>query len=263
MGNTWLYNDRYLYYLTLSLAPYTRTQGMRLDLQTGETEPWDIPAETTAVFAPLGDSLLTTRIVSDRPVPFPDDPEMSEAFLQNSEREYDITDAATGKPVKKLLSYPWYGQPDGDGLLNYSCIGTSGEDIYFCVEHLLPFEDSYRLDGLSLLCIHSDGTQTDLGMLPGNLCEAIPQGDDLRWIVSGSFEEYIIYDLQGQELGRNRLPAEKGASSVTLLRLLDDGRLLLSVGYDADHNNVMRLATIDADAFLNGSTDYQEIAFIE
>ena len=44
--------------------------------------------------------------------------------------------------------------------------------------------------------------------------------------------------------------------------MLDDGRLLLNIGYDLDHDYMTRYATIDPAAFLSGSTKYTEMEFV-
>lgn len=44
--------------------------------------------------------------------------------------------------------------------------------------------------------------------------------------------------------------------------MLDDGRLLLNIGYDLDHDYMTRYATIDPNAFLSGSTEYTEMEFV-
>lgn len=71
------YAGHYLYFRSLSAAPFCRTGGMRFDLQTGETAPWNIPVETKYIPDVVGDALLLCRVVSDYPVPYPDDDEMS------------------------------------------------------------------------------------------------------------------------------------------------------------------------------------------
>ena len=37
---------------------------------------------------------------------------------------------------------------------------------------------------------------------------------------------------------------------------------MLIIGYDLDHDYMTRYATIDADAFLSGSTEYTEMEFV-
>lgn len=69
-----------------------------------------------------------------------------------------------------------------------------------------------------------------------------------------------VYDLQGTEIAKVNPPA--GVSPYYPVTMLDDGRLLLNIGYDLDHDCMTRYATIDADAFLSGSTEYTEMEFV-
>lgn len=125
-----LYSDRYFYCIG-GLAPYDTASGFRLDLQTGETTPWDLPAETAAALDAAGNFAVTARLISDHPVPFTSDPEISDAFLQNSMLEYDLTDATTGKPTTKIAEFPYRGADDGSGYVYYTYLGKSGDDFYF------------------------------------------------------------------------------------------------------------------------------------
>ena len=129
-----LYSDRYFYCMD-GHAPYDTASGFRLDLQTGETAPWDLPAETTGAQDAAGDFAVTARLISDHPVPFTSDPEISDAFLQNSMLEYDLTDATTGKPATKIAEFPYKGADDGSGYVYYTYLGKSGDDFYFTGEH--------------------------------------------------------------------------------------------------------------------------------
>lgn len=55
---------------------------MRFNLENGETAPWNIPVETMYIPDVVGDALLLCRVVSDYPVPYPDDDEMSQALCR-------------------------------------------------------------------------------------------------------------------------------------------------------------------------------------
>ena len=72
---------------------------------------------------------------------------------------------------------------------------------------------------------------------------------------------YLIYDTQGHEIGRNERPA--GLEAFFPLCMLDDGRLLMVVGYDWEHDSAARYAVMDADEFLNGGSTYREMTFAE
>lgn len=62
-----LYSDRYFYCMD-GHAPYDTASGFRLDLQTGETAPWNLPVETTGAPDAAGDFAVTARLISDHPV---------------------------------------------------------------------------------------------------------------------------------------------------------------------------------------------------
>ena len=258
---TWsvvLYSDRYFYCLT-DRAPYRSAHGLRLDLQTGETTPWDLPVETMDVPDTAGAFAVTERIVSDSPVPFPDSSEISDAFLQNSLREYDLTDVATGKPTRKITEFPYKGTAKGAVFYAYTYLGKAGDDFYFSFEHAMSSADR---SVTSVLRVGSDGTQEDLEISSNLLVRALCQRGELRWLftMDGNQGSVTVYDLTGKEIAHTTLPA--GADAYYPVSLLDDGRMLLVVGYDIAHDNMSRYATIDADAFLSGSTDYTEMEFI-
>lgn len=263
--NTWsarLYDDRYIYFISYSQAPTSPTCGMRLDLQTGESEKWDIPIETYDVLGVADGGIVTSRIVSDYPIPLPSDAEMLSAIMQNSTYEFDLTDPATGRPIKKIFEYPCDGAPEGDGYITYTYAGKNGSDFYFIADHMTP---SYWV-GSSVLCIHSDGTQEDLGIMTAQkFIRPMHQNEALRWfmIPNDDFPRtYTFYDLQGNEIGHNAAPA--GVDVALIMEyLLDDGRVVLTLGSDPAHNYVTNYVTIPADAFLNGSTEYTEMEFVE
>ena len=253
-----LYSDRY-FYCVGGLAPYDTASGFRLDLQTGETTPWDLPAETAATPDAAGDFAVTARLISDHPVPFTSDPEISDALLQNSLLEYDLMDAATGKPTAKIAKFPYKGADDGSGYVYYTYLGKSGDDFYFTGEHSRSEEEGIKM---SVLRVGSDGTQEDLGLMVNVSLRELRQNGELQWLfaMSSNPGTITVYDLQGTQIAQVNPPA--GVESYYPLSMLDDGRILLLIGYDLDHDYMTRYATIDADAFLNGSTEYTAMEFV-
>ena len=205
--------------------------------------------------------IVTSRIVSDYPIPLPSDSEMLSAILQNSTYEFDLTDPATGRPIQKIFEYPCDGTPEGDGYITYTYAGKNGSDFYFIAYHMTP---SYWT-GSSVLCIHSDGTQEDLGIMTAQkFIRPMHQNEALRWFMVPNDDiprTYTFYDLQGNEIGHNAAPA--GVDVALIMEyLLDDGRVVLTLGGDPAHNYAANYATIPADAFLNGSTEYTEMEFV-
>ena len=114
---------------------------------------------------------------------------------------------------------------------------------------------------MSVLRVGGDGTQEDLGLMVNVSLRDLRQNGELQWLFTMSSNPGIItvYDLQGTEIAQVNPPA--GVSSYYPVSMLDDGRLLLNIGYDHDHDYMTRYATIDADAFLSGSTEYTEMEF--
>ena len=253
-----LYSDRYFYCIG-GLAPYDTASGFRLDLQTGETTPWDLPAETASAQDAAGDFAVTARLISDHPVPFTSDPEISDALLQNSMLEYDLTDVTTGKSTAKIAEFPYKGADDGSGYVYYTYLGKSGDDFYFTGEHSRSEEEGIKM---SVLRVGSDGTQEDLGLMIHVSLRELRQNGELQWLftMSSNPGTLTVYDLQGTQIAQVNPPA--GVESYYPISMLDDGRILLLIGYDLDHDYMTRYATIDADAFLNGSTEYTEMEFV-
>lgn len=253
-----LYSDRYFYCIG-GLAPYDTASGFRLDLQTGETTPWDLPAETAAAQDAAGDFAVTARLISDHPVPFTSDPEISDALLQNSMLEYDLTDVTTGKPATKIAEFPYKGADNGSGYVYYTYLGKSGDDFYFTGEHSRSSEEGIKM---SVLRVGSDGTQEDLGLMIHVSLRELRQNGEIQWLfaMSSNPGTLTVYDLQGTQIAQVDPPA--GVESYYPISMLDDGRILLNIGYDLDHDYMTRYATIDADAFLNGSTEYTEMKFV-
>ena len=253
-----LYSDRYFYCMD-GHAPYDTASGFRLDLQTGETTPWDLPVETISVANAAGDFAVTERIVSDYPVPFPRDEEISDALLQNSLREYDLTDIATGKPARKITEFPYKGTAEGAVFAAYAYLGKAGNDFYFRFEHAMSSEER---SVTNVFRVRNDSIQEDLGISSDLFVQALRQNGELRWLFSrdGSQGTVTVYDLQGAVLAQVTPP--DGMQVYYPVSMLDDGRLLLVIGYDEEHDNRSRYAVMDADAFLNGSTEYTEMEFV-
>ena len=258
-GNNWyeaLYSDRALYCMSAYNAPFSRAKGMRLDLLTGETSEWKIPEGTMSVLDVVGDTVLLSRLVSDYPLPLPEEAEMSNAILQNSQYEYDLINASTGEIVQNVLSFSYYGDQNEDGPHSYYYLGKNGTDIYFWCEN--ADADTGHLY-FTVFCVHSDGTREDLGLTMNDRPEPLYQGEDLHWLMlsNSNYTDFTIYDLQGNKLGK----ANANATHYQPMRLLDDGRVLLAIRY-AENSGRIIFATIDADAFLSGSTEYTEMEFV-
>ena len=173
--------------------------------------------------------------------------------------EYDLTDTTTGKPTTKIAEFPYKGADDGNGYVKYTYLGKSGSYFYFTGEHATSSEEGIKM---SVLRVGGDSTLEDLGLMVNVSLRDLRQNGELQWLFTMSSNPGIItvYDLQGTEIAKVNPPA--GVSSYYPVSMLDDGRLLLNIGYDLDHDYMTRYATIDPDAFLSGSTEYTEMEFV-
>ena len=111
--------------------------------------------------------------------------------------------------------------------------------------------------------MRSDSIQEDLGISSDLFVQALRQNGELRWLFSrdGSQGTVTVYDLQGAVLAQVTPP--DGMQVYYPVSMLDDGRLLMVVGYDEEHDNRSRYAVMDADEFLNGGSAYREMTFAE
>ena len=140
-----------------------------------------------------------------------------------------------------------------------TCIESGAEDFYFTGEHSRSEEEGIKM---SVLRVGSDGTQEDLGLMVNVSLRDLRQNGELQWLftMSSNPGTLTVYDLQGTQIAQVDPPA--GVESYYPISMLDDGRILLIIGYDLDHDYMPRYATIDADAFLSGSTEYTEMEFV-
>lgn len=74
-----------------------------------------------------------------------------------------------------------------------------------------------------------------------------PERSSAGFFQDGSQGTVTVYDLQGAVLAHVTPP--DGMQVYYPVSMLDDGRLLLVIGYDEEHDNRSRYAVMDADAF--------------
>lgn len=260
--NAVLYNESYLYSRSTRFAPYGCCSGMRLDLHTGEQTDWNLPSETQDVMDALDGKVLTSRILTDYPLPFPEVEEQANAIIQNTSREYDLTDIATGQPVQTLATVSC------DDLLvhgsepAYSYMGRHGSDIYFYTQ---TGDETGFSSTQTVSVLRSDGTISDLGIAP-TLYSYVPiyKGDEIAWIYGDNGDgTCTIYDTQGKEIGHNLSLDEVYAGPP--VQLLPDGQLLLQVGFDYEnqHGGTIKFALMNAEDYLNNGTEYTEMVFAD
>ena len=225
----------------------------RIDRRTGETSRIELPQQTENLHV-VGDKWLLERIVSPSPLPSVDDGDMYNAVLQNSEREYDILDTATGE-MQKLYSYPAVGEA-------YYYCGQREGTLYFY--HYTQESGEVYPSGVTRL---ENGEMVQVLALENEhigLHAMEDEAGELQWIARDSGKTIEVYDLND---GQTYHPAFKVDSSTYSTTgypqmLLPGGRVLVINGnMDAPgFADDGAYATIDRAAYLAGSTDYTPVA---
>ena len=212
--------------------------------------------------------LLTCRVLTEMPLPDPADSwDVYSAVLQNAVVEYDWLDPATGER-SKILERPYDGSTYGNG----DFCGV--QDGKLCFEDRTVLENGgYQRNGYYLYD-PATGRRQDLVrplenesmQLSPVLTGAPPEtaalqgrylwfhgssgnygGDDLLWAL----------DRQTGELTAIRQKADGAPWPVQVLALAGDGRFLVNTAAEGT-----AYALIDADAFLQGSTDYTPVKML-
>lgn len=225
----------------------------RIDRRTGETSRIELPQQTENLHA-VGDKWLLERIVSPSPLPSVDDGDMYNAVLQNSEREYDILDTATGE-MQKLYSYPavgeayyYCGQREGT-LYFYHYTQESGDNIYPSSVARLENGEMVQVTALENDHMGLHAMEDEQG--------------ELQWIARDSGKTIEVYDLNDGQTYRPAFKVDHSTYATTGYpqMLLPGGRVLVLNGnIDAPgFADDGAYATIDRAAYLAGGTDYTPV----
>ena len=227
----------------------------RMDRATGEVSYTDLPEQTQNLYG-LGDKWLIDRIVSPSPLPNIEDGDMYTAVLQNSEREYDLFDPATGE-MQKIYSYPAIGD-------EYYYDGQRDGVLYFHHTKLTDENDEasrYLADVTKL----ENGEMVSVVTLEkeyGSLQTVEDEQGELQWINHSDGSSMEIHDLKD---GQTYYPVFKTQSDSEAtgfpLAWLPNGQVLVvyNSAKDSSLEDKQTYALIDRDAYLAGSTDYTPV----
>ena len=221
----------------------------RRDRTTNEVSYINLPDQTQSISG-VGDKWLIQRIVSPSPLPSPEDGDMYNAVLQNSEKEFDLVDAATGE-MKKVYSYPAVGE-------DYYYCGQRSGTLYFARsdEDALPTGVCKLEDGEMVQVLPRDDPYISQWLLEDE------QGE-LQWIVWDAGETVQVYDLDDGQSYRPAFIKETSQSASTGFpkMLLPDGRVIVTNGSmgNTDLWDKVAYAAIDRAAYLAGGTDYTPV----
>lgn len=224
----------------------------RIDRRTGETSRIELPQQTENLHA-VGDKWLLERIVSPSPLPSMDDGDMYNAVLQNSEREYDILDTATGE-MQKLYSYPAVGEA-------YYYCGQREGTLYFY--HYTQESGEVYPSGVTRL---ENGEMVQVLALENEhigLHAMEDEAGELQWIAQENGKKLEVYDLNDGQTYRPAFKVDHSTYATTGYpqMLLPGGRVLVLNGnIDAPgFADDGAYAAIDRAAYLAGSTDYTPV----
>ena len=242
--------------------------GYRIDLQDGSVTTFTLlPSEWIA--GAQGTRLLTNRVVTEVPLSEPSENwDAYQAALQNAVVEFDWLDPATGER-SKVMEGPYNAFSYG----NSSFIGLCDGKLYL-EDRTVQMYSGYQRNGYYTYD-PATGQRQDLvaplpdssmrlrapgvGCLPGSMerqgrylrfvGSSTGEGDDLAWVL----------DQQTGELTAVQQKVDGTPWPVHVHALTDDGRFLIPVREQDPYTNGYAYALIDAEAFLQGSTDYTPV----
>ena len=243
--------------------------GCRVDLADGSVTTFPMVQEENIVGA-QGTKLLTTHPVTDTPLADPNEIgwDVYWSLLQNSTVEYDWLDPVTGER-SKVLERPH----DGSTFGNMDFFGLRDGKLYF--EDWTPLEEGGGQRNAYCAYDATTGQWADLlrpipnesMWLPNVTVAALPdcaeqQGRYLWFSGSDNVSlENLTWVLDTQSGALTKLEQKMEGKNVSALAVraaafTDDGRFLLQTGEDENGDTY---ALIDAEAFLQGSTDYTPV----
>ena len=228
----------------------------RMDRATGEVSYTDLPEQTQNLYG-LGDKWLIDRIVSPSPLPNIEDGDMYTAVLQNSEREYDLFDPATGE-MQKIYSYPavgdeyyYDGQRDGVLYFHHTKLADANDEASRYLADVTRLENG---EMVSVVTLEKEY---------GSLQTLEDEQGKLQWIIHSNGDSAEIHDLND---GQTYYPAYKRETSDNANTgfpqvLLPNGQVMVLYG-SVDGSSLedkCAYAIIDRAAYLAGSTDYTPV----
>ena len=246
--------------------------GCRVDLTDGSVTTFPMMQEENIVGA-QGTKLLTTHPVTDAPLPSPNEVgwEVYWDLLQKATMEYDWLDPVTGER-SKVLERPH----DGSTFGNMDFFGLRNGKLYF--EDWTPLEEGGRQRNAYCAYDTAAGQWQDLlrpipdasmhlpyGNVVGLPENAAQQGRYLWFTGSdngGSENLAWVLDTQSGELTAVQQTVERELPgwAMRAVAMTNDGRFLVPTAQQqGEYGPVYAYGLIDAEAFLQGSTDYTPI----
>lgn len=259
-----------LYGYEAEMGGYELPQGYRLSLQDGSVTTFPL-MERESVQDAYGDCLLTERIVSEVPIPAMEEYEAYDAVMQNAVIELDWLNPVTGER-RKVLDYPYAEKGRFFGLACGKLLMADTEEMWDGTQVIKGFSSYDPASGQWKTLVPSLPQQSTLPLHPavkGLPAVAARQGRYL-WFsgsdnVNGENLAWVL-DTQSGELTavQQTVEGELPHWAARAVAFTDDGRFLVQTALrEGESGPTYDYALIDAQAFLQGSTDYTPITTVE
>ena len=240
-------DDTSVYYFVFDA--HNQYSGLRMDLATGQCTELQLPSQTWDIW-PVGETrFLLCRLLTNTPLPGPQEGDAYNAALQNATCEYDWYDPATGE-LEKVMTEPYYGteQPDGSSRM-HRFLGAGGGRLYF---NWYGQVDGQTVDAGVESCDMTGADWQPVSALPegtdgGEMGE---QNGSLRWI--GSYlatNDCLIYDVTTGKTWEN-VPIDNNWP----VAFTGDGRLLVDNSITEESGEFHEAyGLVDLEDYLNGT----------
>ncbi|WP_300366848.1 hypothetical protein [uncultured Subdoligranulum sp.] len=257
-----------LYGYDMEAAPAGQAAGYRLDLADGTVTTFPLQ-DGEQIAGAQGGNLLTCRTITQVPVTeeIRSSDEAYQAILQNATVEYDWLDPATGTR-SKVLEQPHDGTNSG----NRDFCGLCGGRLIFAAWE----DDAFRAydpatgQWQDLVRPIPDETMYLPDVTVAALPDAVAQQGRYLWFsgsnsVNGENLAWVL-DTQSGELTAVQQTVERELPgwAVRAAAFTDDGRFLVQTAQqESQYGTTPVYGLIDAEAFLQGSTDYTPVTIAE
>lgn len=240
-------DDTSVYYFVFD--EHNQYSGLRMDLTTGQCTELQLPPQTWDIWAVGESRFLLCRLLTDTPLPGPQEGDAYNAALQNATCEYDWYDPATGA-LEKMMTEPYYGteQPDGSSR-QHRFLGAGGGRLYF---NWYGQVDGQIADAGVESCDMTGGDWQPLTAIPEGVDggEMGMQNGSLRWI--GSYlatNDCLIYDVTTGKTWEN-VPIDNNWP----VAFTGDGRLLVDNSITEESGEFHEAyGLVDLEDYLNGT----------
>lgn len=256
-----------LYGYEASMENHKLPQGYKLLLEDGSVTTFPLQ-EGESIQGSYGSCLLTERVVSDVPIPAMEDYEAYDAVMQNAVIELDWLNPVTGER-SKVLDYPYAEQETFYGLTGGKLLMADTETMQDGTRVIRGFSIFDPDSGRRETVVQSLPQQYTLPLNPAvrGLPDIAAQQGRYLWFsgsdnVNGENLAWVL-DTQSGELTAVQQTVERELPgwAMRAVAMTNDGRFLVPTAQQqGEYGPVYVYGLIDAEAFLQGSTDYTPIA---